>query len=136
MKDFHRPLGSDLPLLTYDLHMTRSRVGSARQAAEVLGRSTSQFNTLRERSTLEYDPLTGISRPLLDEGARRELYAQEVGDPSAVRGRRDVVLEHYLRTRYLVCPALFGWKLPGGTWTFNLTALERLLREGPPGAAA
>lgn len=114
--------------------MSRPRIGTACDAAAVLERSVSQLNAIRERATYEYDPRTGQTHPLPSPDGLLALYLSEVGTPPTGAHRRDPVLEHYHRSRFLVCPALFAWKLPGGGWRYNLTALERFLREGPPGA--
>jgi hypothetical protein len=114
--------------------MSRPRIGTAREAAAALRLSTSQLNSIRERTTFEYDPRMGTTHPLPSAYILLTVYRTEVGEPPTGIGRRDPVLEHHVRSRFLVCPALFAWKLPGGTWNYNLTALERFLRDGPRGA--
>ena len=111
------------------------RYGSARDASGLLGlRSTSQLNAIRNRSMLEYDPVLGTTSPVPDGEGMMAIYRAEVGPVPAGTARRDVVQEHYLRTRYLVCPALCAIKLPGAAWRYNLDALAEVLAQGPPGA--
>ena len=89
------------------------RTGTARDAAEVLGISLSTFHRSRATATLVVDHLSGTVR---------ELSAPEQSD------------HPWQRRQHLVAPALFGQRLPGQSWMFDLRRLRRQLAEGPPGA--
>ena len=121
--------------------MPADTYGSARDALKVLMefhygiQTVSQFNEVRARGTFVYAPLEQRTHPMPSRGEMEAIYAAEVG-PIAQDGtaRRDPVVEHFHRTRWLVCPALCGQRVPGRTWRYNLTALAGTLRNGPPGA--
>lgn len=112
------------------------RLGTAADAANVLGISRSQLNEIRARCTLVYDPETRHTSSLPSADDLVKIYREEVGSvPDGGGQRRDPVVEHYLRSRYLVCPSLFAYKLPGGRWCYRLDDLQRLKEQGPPGAS-
>ena len=112
--------------------MPKPRHGGATAAARVLNKSTSQLNDIRDRAMLEYDPATKLTRPIATSREMEAIYQAEVGLPSDGDQRFDPVRMHYLRSRYLVCPALYAYKLPGAQWQYDLAALEELGRNGPP----
>ena len=97
--------------------------------------STSQLNDIRARGTLVYDAIEQRLHPMPGREELEGIYAAEVGSPPAKGAtRRDPVVEHFHSTRWLVCPALCGQRVPGRNWRYNLTALAAMLRSGPPGA--
>lgn len=110
-----------------------TRRGGAAAAAKVLGKSTSQLNAIRDRTILEYDPITRTAIPLPAREEMEMTYLREVGPLPGGVHRYDPVRTHYIASRYLVCPTLYAYKLPGASWEYDLTALESLLRNGPPG---
>jgi len=116
--------------------MSRPKYGTARDAVRLLTdigygiSGISQFDVLRAASTLLYDPITRVSKPLPPREDQVEIYIAEVGPVPSRRTRRDPVREHFYRTRHLICPAFSGERLPGGRWRYNLTALRQRLAQG------
>jgi len=98
--------------------MSDDTIGTAREAAELLGLSLSQFNARRRAVTREYDPATGETFAL----------------PSKDDLPEDTSLREYLRDRHLVAPTLAGNRMPRGSWEFNLTVLQEYREQGWPGA--
>lgn len=93
---------------------TRPRIGTARDAARILGVSLATLHRSRAAGALVLDHAQG--------GKPRPLSSQERAD------------RRWQRTQHLIAPALFGQQLPGRPWTFHLDRLERQLDQGPPGA--
>ena len=116
--------------------MSKTRYGGASEAAKVLGKSTSQLNDIRDLGTMVFDPVAGRAMPLPSAEELRSIYEAEVGPLEKASGRYDAARTHYFRTRYLVCPSLYAYRMPGSAWEYNLTALEELRRSGPIAAAS
>lgn len=134
------PLGVAVPPAHTLISMTRRKYGSATQAAKIMDRSKSQFNVVRDAGTLVYDPVTQATSPMPAREEMIAIYLDEVGPlpppPKEVKGerrRRDPVVEHFVSTRYLVCPALYGRKLPRSQWEYDLATLQKMQESGPPG---
>lgn len=88
-------------------------IGTAKEAADLLDVSLSQFNRMRLLDTYIWEPQTG---------------ARQRVDP----GRDD--LRDHLADKHLVAPAYAGRRLAGGSWRFNLTKLKKYQEQGWPGA--
>lgn len=99
--------------------MSDDTIGTAKEAAELLDLSLSQFNEQRLAATYEYDPASGEASPLPERGELPE----------------GQTLREYMRDRHLVAPTLAGQRRPGGSWEFNLTRLQKLREEGWPGVS-
>lgn len=89
------------------------RLGTAKEAADVLGVSPSTLHRSREAATLVVDH---------QSRAVRELTPEERAD------------RIWQRRQHLVAPSLFGQQLPGRPWVFDLARLRRQMHQGPPGA--
>lgn len=98
--------------------MSKNDIGSAEDAAEVMGLSVSQFNEQRLAATYEYDPVSETIAPLPD--------LDDLPEGTSLR--------QYMRGRHLCAPTLAGQRWPGGKWEYNLTRLQMLRDEGWPGA--
>lgn len=98
--------------------MSEDKIGTATEAAKLLGLSLSQYNEQRLAATYEYDPRT---QQLLPLPPRDELPEGQT-------------LREYMEGRHLVAPTLAGQRRPGGSWEFNLTRLQGLRENGWPGA--
>lgn len=90
-----------------------AEIGTAQEAAGVLGLSLSQFNRMRLLDTYIWEPQTGTRKKV---------------DPE-----RDDLRSH-LKGKHLVAPAYAGRRPAGGSWRFNLTRLEKFREHGWPGA--
>lgn len=93
-----------------------NQLGASRAAA-LLGMSPTAFANLRRRYDMVLDPVTNTPvqlPPFSDRRVRATFYASHV----------------------VVCPALEGVKIPGTTWRFNRSHIERLRKEGSAGLAA
>lgn len=93
--------------------LTMAEIGNAKEAADVLGVSLSQFNHMRLLDTYTWEP-QGRSRTKIDP-------------------TRDDLRE-FLQGKHLVAPAYAGRRPAGGSWTFNLTRLRKYQEHGWPGA--
>lgn len=98
--------------------MSEDKIGTAREAAELLGISLSQFNEQRLAATYEYDPAMNTLRALPDQEALPE----------------GVSLRQYMKGRHLTAPTLAGQRRAEGSWEFNLTRLQQYRQRGWPGA--
>lgn len=97
--------------------MSDDTIGTAQEAADLLGLSLSQFNEQRLAATYEYDPATGEVSPLPE---RSELPEGQT-------------LREYMRGRHLTAPTLAGQRRAGGSWEFNIDRLRRYRKNGWPG---
>lgn len=87
--------------------------GNAKEAAEVLNMSRSQFNEMRLRDTYIYDPIEQTLTKI-------------------DRDRED--LRDHLDGKHLVAPMFAGQRRIGGKWEYNLDRLREYRKHGPPGA--
>lgn len=94
------------------------KIETAREAAELLGLSLSQFNEQRLAATYKYDLRT---QQLLRLPPRDELPEGQT-------------LRELIEGRHLAAPTLTGQRRPWGSWRFNLTRLQELREEEWPGA--
>lgn len=90
-----------------------SKIGTAEEAADVLGISLSQFNHMRLLDTYVWN-------------AQTESLQQVDPDRDDLRA--------YLKDKHLVAPAFAGRRPAGGSWRFNLTRLREYEERGWPGA--
>lgn len=90
-----------------------ARFGGATEAAEILGKSLSQFNAIRVRVTYVYDPLTqSLLRPTEEQLSDRQ----------------------WLQSHHLTAPTLAGQSLPRSPWEYRLDLLAEYRELGWPGA--
>lgn len=87
---------------------------TAKEAAEVLGLSLSQFNERRRHDTWIYNVQDQTLGERVDPGLSR--YRQKV------------------KSLHLVTPTLAGRKPAGGRWEYNLEKLRRLRDQPWPGS--
>lgn len=98
--------------------MSKDTIGTATEAAELLGLSLSQFNEQRLAATYEYDPAERSLRRLPDQEELPE----------------GVSLRQYMKGLHLTAPTLAGQRRAEGSWEFNLTRLQQYRERGWPGA--
>lgn len=98
--------------------MSEDKIGTAREAAELLGLSLSRFNEQRLAATYEYDPR---AQQLLPLPPREDLPEGQT-------------LREYMEGRHLAAPTLAGQRRAEGSWKFNLTRLQQYRQRGWPGA--